>query len=234
MEAIILAGGMGTRLQSVVADVPKCMAPVAGKPFLYYLLTTLEAAGFKHIILALGYKHEVIENWLEGYKTSMKITSIVEKNPLGTGGAVKLALSEAEEPNVFVINGDSYLILDYTLFLKRHIYNKALVTIALKQMYCFDRYGKIVINSSATIINFGEKQYCDKGFINGGVYILNRNALNKFPEKFSLEKDFFEPEVLNETLAGFPTSGYFIDIGIPEDYLRAQNDFANGTPDFNT
>ena len=109
MEAIILAGGMGTRLQSVVADVPKCMAPVAGKPFLYYLLTTLEKSGFQHVILALGYKHEIIENWIKDFKTSLQITSVAEDLPLGTGGAVRLALSKATQSSVFVFNGDSYL-----------------------------------------------------------------------------------------------------------------------------
>jgi len=230
MEAIVLAGGMGTRLQSVVADLPKCMAPVAGKPFLYYLLTTLEKAGFRHIILALGYKHEAIETWLDGYETSLNIEPVVENTPLGTGGAVRLALSKATQTSVFVFNGDSYLELDYQALLKCHIEKKALATIALKQMFCFDRYGKVEINDDYRIIRFGEKQYCDAGFINGGVYVLNRNALETSPDKFSLEKDFFEPEASVGSLAGFPTNGYFIDIGIPEDYLRAQSDFACGVP----
>ena len=231
MEAIVLAGGMGTRLQSVVSDVPKCMAQVAGKPFLYYLLTTLEIRGFKHVILSLGYKYEVIKTWIENFETSIKIKCVIEDTLLGTGGAVKLALSKAEQSNVFVFNGDSYLGLDYSALLKCHIDKKSLATIALKQMFCFDRYGKVEIDEEARIVSFGEKQYCDVGFINGGVYVLNRNALDKFPEKFSLEKDFFEPEVLNGTLSGFPTDGYFIDIGIPEDYLRAQSDFKDGMPE---
>ena len=95
MECIILAGGMGTRLQSVVSDVPKCMAPVAGHPFLHYLITTLIEAGFKHIILSLGYKHEIIEEWLGANRFSADISTVVEEVPLGTGGAVKLALSKA-------------------------------------------------------------------------------------------------------------------------------------------
>jgi D-glycero-alpha-D-manno-heptose 1-phosphate guanylyltransferase len=232
MEAIILAGGMGTRLQPVVADVPKCMAPVAGKPFLHYLLSTLEIAGFQHIILALGYKHETIETWLSNYDTSLNITSLIEKTPLGTGGAIKMALSKVTQTAVFVFNGDSYLELDYQALLQSHLENKSLVTIALKQMFRFDRYGKVEINDDFRIVRFGEKQYCDAGFINGGVYVLHRNALERFPDKFSLEKDFFEPEANTGKLAGFPTNGYFIDIGIPEDYQRAQNDFAFEMPKF--
>ena len=230
MEAIILAGGQGTRLQSVVADVPKCMAPVAGKPFLYYLLTMLEASGFRHVILALGYKHETVETWLDSYETSLNITTIIEDTPLGTGGAVKSALSKATQADVFVFNGDSYLRLDYQALIECHIEKKALATIALKPMFRFDRYGKVEVNDDLRIVRFGEKQYCDAGFINGGVYVFNRNALEKFPEKFSLEKDFFEPEASAGNLAGFPADGYFIDIGIPEDYLRAGNDFACGIP----
>ena len=230
MEAVILAGGMGTRLQSVVADVPKCMAPVAGKPFLYYLLTTLETAGFKHVILALGYKHEITEAWLADYETSLNITTIVEDMPLGTGGAVKPALSKATQTSVFVFNGDSYLGLDYQAMLRYHIEKKASAVLALKQMFRFERYGQVEIDDEARIVRFGEKQYCDAGFINGGVYVLNRKILENFPDKFSLEKDFFEAEASSGKLIGFPTNGYFIDIGIPEDYLRAQNDFVYGIP----
>ena len=216
---------MGTRLQSVVADVPKCMAPVAGKPFLYYLLNALETAGFKHVILSLGYKHETVLTWIDTYNTSLKITPVVEDMPLGTGGAVKLALSYTAQPCVFVLNGDSYLNVDYQALMQCHVEKKARVTIALKQTYHFDRYGKVDIDNDARIICFGEKQYCESGLINAGVYVINRNALEKYPDKFSLEKDFFEPEAKTGNLFGFSTNGYFIDIGIPEDYRRAQDDF---------
>jgi D-glycero-alpha-D-manno-heptose 1-phosphate guanylyltransferase len=226
VEAIILAGGMGTRLLPVVADVPKSMAPVAGKPFLHYLLNTLETAEFQHVILALGYKHEAIETWLNDYKTSLNITLLVEDTPLGTGGAVKAALSQAKQTSVFIFNGDSYLELDYQAMMQFHTKKKAVVTMALKQMFRFDRYGKVEIDPDSRIVRFGEKQYCEVGFINGGVYVMNRTALEKFPDKFSIEKDFFELEARAGKLAGFPTNGYFIDIGIPEDYRRAQNDFA--------
>ena len=228
MEAIVLAGGMGTRLKSVVADLPKCMAPVAGKPFLYYLLNTLETAGFQHVILSLGYKHEAVKNWLSDYKTSLHITPVVEDTPLGTGGAIKLALSYTTQASVFVFNGDSYLQLDYQAMLKSHIEKKVLATVALKEMFRFDRYGKVELDDDFRIIHFGEKQYCETGFINGGVYVIDRSVPEKLPDRFSLEKDFFELKAGTGKLAGFPTNGYFIDIGIPEDYFRAQNDFATG------
>lgn len=227
MEAIILAGGMGTRLRPVVSDIPKCMALVAGKPFLYYLLTSLETAGFEHVILSLGYKHEMIEDYVrKGWE--MKITSVIETQPLGTGGAVKFALSSASCKDVFVLNGDTLLNVDYRQM--HHFHNKtnAKATLALKEMCDFDRYGAVETGVNSRIVRFMEKQYCRKGLINAGVYVLNKNTLTGFPEKFSLEKEFFERIVSEDSLSGFPVEGYFIDIGIPEDYSRAQTDFANG------
>lgn len=228
MEAIILAGGLGTRLQSVVQDVPKCMAPVAGKPFLFYLLKDLETAGFQHVILALGYKHEVVTQWISTCKTALKISFVVENEPLGTGGAVKLSLAQTSREAVFTLNGDTFLALNYPAMMAFHNEKKAAATLALKEMHHFERYGMVETNEDARIVRFREKQYCDRGFINGGVYVINRNVLDGFPEKFSLEKDFFEPQVSAGQLAAFPTSGYFIDIGVPEDYHRAQIDFYDG------
>lgn len=229
MEAIILAGGMGTRLRSVVSEVPKCMAPVAEVPFLYYLLKTLEQSGFSHVILSLGYKHEVIEKWIEAFPTRMKISSVIEDRPLFTGGAVKLALSQAKEKEVFVLNGDTYLGVDYGKMLKLHRETSANATLALKEMYDFDRYGLVELNPAThRILQFKEKQYRKSGLINGGIYLLNRDELNNYPEKFSLEKEYFETNVSTGILSGYISEGYFIDIGIPEDYARAQVDFKDG------
>lgn len=229
MEAIILAGGMGTRLRSMVSDVPKCMAPVAGKPFLYYLLATLEKAGFEHIILSIGYKHEIIEEWLDTLSFSMQVSFVIEQEPLGTGGAVKYALSQANEADVFILNGDTFLDVNYTAMLGLHQQTKALATLALKPMEKFDRYGVVDMDTiSHRIIRFLEKQYCESGLINGGTYLIKKEALDILPEKFSLEKDFFERIVSTEILSGFLSEGYFIDIGIPEDYIQAQKDFKDG------
>jgi D-glycero-alpha-D-manno-heptose 1-phosphate guanylyltransferase len=228
MEAVLLAGGMGTRLQSVVQDLPKCMAPVAGKPFLDYLLTTLETAGFRHLILSLGYKHEAVEEWIAGRSSPLKISIVIENEPLGTGGAVKLALSQATQKSVFVLNGDTFLGLDYRKMWSFHEKTTAIATLALKEMVDFDRYGVVEIDANFRIVRFREKQYCKQGYINGGVYLVDRNTFNGFPEKFSLEKDFFETNVESGQLSAFATKGYFIDIGIPEDYNRAQSDFADG------
>lgn len=226
MECIILAGGMGTRLQSVVSDVPKCMAPVAGHPFLYYLITSLIEAGFNHIILALGYKHEIIEEWIEANAFPINISTVTEETPLGTGGAVRLALSKAETNEVFVLNGDTFFGVRYPEMLGLHKSTQSAVTVALKRMEKFDRYGVVDIEQpTSRILGFNEKQYCESGLINGGVYLINRHELDNFPMKFSLEKDFFETTVRASTLSGYISEGYFIDIGIPEDYERAQTDF---------
>lgn len=226
MECIILAGGMGTRLRSVVSDVPKCMAPVAGKPFLYYLFTTLIESGFTHIILSLGYKHEVIEEWIASGSFPIAISSVTEDTPLGTGGAVKLALSRASEEEVFILNGDTFFEVSFTDMLTLHKQTRSAATLALKEMRQFDRYGVVDIEMpSNRILRFHEKQYCESGLINGGIYLINRRELDGYPAKFSLEKDFFEKQVSSSTLSGYISNGYFIDIGIPEDYERAQTDF---------
>jgi len=228
MEAVVLAGGMGTRLRSAVPDLPKCMAPVAGRPFLAWLLDDLEAAGFGHIILSLGYRHEAIENWVAERNNQARIDCVVEAEPLGTGGGVRLALQKAEESDVFVLNGDTWFGVDYAAMARFHRRQGLLATLALKPMRDFDRYGEVCCTPDGLIFAFKEKQACAQGLINGGVYLLQRGALAGCPERFSLERDFFEPLAAEEKLAGFRSEGYFIDIGIPTDYARAQQDFASG------
>ena len=228
MEAIVLAGGMGTRLRSAVPDLPKCMAPVAGRPFLAWLLDDLEAAGFSHIILSLGYRHEAIEDWVAARKNRARISCVVEAEPLGTGGGVRLALQKAEAHDVFVLNGDTWFGVDYAAMARFHQQQGLPATLALKPLRDFDRYGEVCCTAEGRITAFREKQPCAQGLINGGVYLLQRNALADCPERFSLERDFFEPLAARQQLAGFRSEGYFIDIGIPSDYARAQRDFASG------
>ncbi|MCL1822211.1 MAG: nucleotidyltransferase family protein [Prolixibacteraceae bacterium] len=228
MEAIILAGGLGTRLKSAVGDLPKCLAPVNGKPFLYYLLKNLEENRFSHIVLALGFKHEMVEKWLQTFATRMKITVMTESEPLGTGGAAKLALGETAADDVFILNGDTYFDVFFSEILAFHKNAKSEATLALKKMYRFDRYGTVEMNTLGRIIRFNEKQFCADGLINGGIYILRKNIFDTFPDKFSMEKDYFEKCVSGKIISGFAADGYFIDIGVPEDYERAQTDFKNG------
>jgi len=228
MEAIILAGGRGTRLKPVVSDVPKVMADVAGQPFLYYILRMLENSGFNHVILAVGYKHEIIEEWLKSYSTSMLLSVVIENVPLGTGGALRQSLTKAKDEDVFIINGDTFFEVDYSAMKVLHKRKRATCTLALKRMESFERYGTVCTSNTDTIIQFREKEYCESGLINGGVYLLQKNTLVDYPDKFSLEKDFFERVVPSGCLSGFVSEGYFIDIGIPEDYKRVQTDFIDG------
>ena len=228
MECVVLAGGKGTRLRSVVSDLPKCMALVAGRPFLAWLLDDLREAGFDHIILSLGYKHEAVEAWVATRPDRDSITCVVEEEPLGTGGGVRLALRQAREDAVFILNGDTFFGVDYPAMQAFHRQSGAQATLALKPLRDFDRYGEVTLDGEGRITAFREKRPCAEGLINGGVYLLQRDALAEMPERFSLEKDYFEPKAESAGLAGFRSEGYFIDIGIPADYARAQRDFADG------
>lgn len=220
MEAIILAGGFGTRLQSVVADVPKPMAPINDKPFLAYLVEELISNGITRIIMAVGYKKEVIEDYFKNNYKGCTIEYSNEDTPLGTGGCVKQAFSLCNEEKVFVINGDTMFKVDLN--------KMALLganSIAVKPLTNFDRYGEVVFNEYINL--FKEKQYCSKGHINGGIYLLNKNIFDNYnlENRFSLEVDFFEKYLKELKLKPFISDTYFIDIGIPEDYDKAGVDF---------
>lgn len=227
MEAIILAGGFGTRLRTVVSDVPKPMAPLndAGRPFLSVLLEKLAADGVTHVVLSTGYMSEVIERFFGNEYAGVRIDYSVEETPLFTGGAVKLALSRCQEETVFVLNGDTYFDVKMNEMCQFHADARADFTVAVKKMHDFDRYGTVEVQDGR-IVSFREKRYCEDGWINGGVYCLRRSLLTDFPlTKFSLEKDFMEKKLTEMKMAAFPSSGYFIDIGIPEDYALARKKF---------
>jgi D-glycero-alpha-D-manno-heptose 1-phosphate guanylyltransferase len=219
-DCIILAGGLGTRLQSVVNDRPKCLANIGNRPFLAYLLDYLQQQGVRNVVLSLGYKHELVEEWLLSYSSSLQIKIVVEEVPLGTGGGIKLALEKTTSPAVLVVNGDTLFAIDVAQLYACHQRNKCQVTLGLKPMRNFDRYGRVLIDKEQ-VTEFCEKQFCTEGLINGGVFILQRESLQRFPDKFSFEKDFLE-QVTGKNIGGYIEDGYFIDIGIPEDYERAQ------------
>lgn len=227
MECIVLAGGLGTRLRGAIGDFPKCMAPVNGKPFLHYIFTYLQQQGCKRVILSLGYKHEVITEWLKEHNWPFEISHVIEHEPLGTGGGIQLAMREAKEENVAVLNGDTMFQadLDDMLAFQKHMGAEA--SLALKEMKDFDRYGVVKLDNRYVITQFEEKQQRESGLINGGVYIINKKSfLDKgLPEKFSFEKDYLEAFVSEGKLYGYKNDGYFIDIGIPQDYEQAQEDF---------
>lgn len=225
MEAIVLAGGLGTRLAQVVKDVPKPMAPVCGRPFLEYLLDWLTGQGVDRVVLAVGYKKESIMDYFGHAYKGASIAYSVEDTPLYTGGATKKAMSLCRDERVFVVNGDSYFPVDLLQMRNNPKAVAAPVTIAVKRMKRFSRYGNVTIDNEGFITAFHEKRYCEEGCINGGVYDIARTVLESYPEAFSMENDCFPALVSERTIRAFSDDGAFIDIGIPEDYARAQELF---------
>lgn len=227
MECIILAGGLGTRIRSSIGEMPKCMAPVAGQPFLYYLLQHLAGQGCTKAVLALGYKYEVVTDWIESGAWPFAIEYSIEHEPLGTGGAMLQAMQSCKENYVAVVNGDTYFPVDLTELLRYGKEKDATCALALKELHNFNRYGLVHIDNNGHIQSFEEKRETEQGLINGGVYAINRQTLlnQNLPTKFSFEKDFLEAQISFGQLYGKVFEDYFLDIGIPEDYNQAQEDF---------
>lgn len=226
-EAIILAGGFGTRLQGVVKDLPKPMAPVNGRPFLTYILDYLIDYEYQRVVLSVGYLHEKIVDYFgKKYKT-LEIDYAVEEEPLGTGGGILFAMSKCTADNVLVINGDTMFKVDLTVFERFHQKKNGLLSIVLREVEDVARYGSVSVGDNGIIKLFSEKQASvGSGFINGGVYFINRKIFGKYPQpkKFSFEKDLMTKYYTQECFYAMPSDGYFIDIGIPEDYARAQQE----------
>lgn len=222
MEAIVLAGGFGTRLRQVVADVPKPMAPIAGRPFLEILLGSLARKGFARVVLSLGFMAEKISDHFGARFAGMDIAYVVEETPLGTGGAIRLALDACTQDHVFVFNGDTYLDLEVQPLEQRWQAKRHQVVVGRK-VPDTSRYGRLVVDGGR-ITCFAEKGISGSGLINAGCYVLAKDALARFTlnQPFSIETDYLIPEVTSATVEVFVTDGIFIDIGIPEDYARAQ------------
>ncbi len=221
-EAVILAGGLGTRLRSVIKDLPKPMAEVNGKPFLHYLFVYLKNQGIKSVVLSVGYKHEIIQHHFGDNYIGIRIHYAIEDSPLGTGGAIKLAMEHITEERCYVLNGDTYFDIDLHLLSQL----KGGCVIAAKMLTNFDRYGTISINTEGEVEQFIEKKYSEKGFINGGVYCLEKSIFSTITEaKFSFETAVLEPLSSQGKVQAVKCDGYFKDMGIPEDYAQIERDF---------
>jgi D-glycero-alpha-D-manno-heptose 1-phosphate guanylyltransferase len=226
MEAIILAGGTGTRLQSVVKDVPKPMADINGRPFLCYVLDYLSLNNVNKVFLSVGYKYEIIKNYFGLRYKNIDIDYIIEDKPLGTGGAIKKALRKTEKDRIIILNGDTFFNVDLRRMAEFHLAKNSLLTIAAKPMQNFDRYGTIVLKDER-IVGFKEKSFKDFGYINGGIYIIEKKIGDCFSDKqdpFSFEVDFMHKKINDISAFAFMSDGYFIDIGVPEDYKKARNE----------
>jgi len=224
LKLLLLAGGLGTRLRSEIPDLPKVLAPINGTPFLHYIIESYQKQGVVDMVFLLGYKSEMIIEYLEKSFPQLKKHYIIEKEQLGTGGAILQGILQSDGDNFIITNGDTFFDVDLKNMIDYH--NEAECSIALKPMINFDRYGSVALDVNNNITEFNEKKFCDKGFINGGVYILNKQAFlrHSFPNIFSFENEYLANKALDKTLKGFISDGYFIDIGIPEDYSRAQKE----------
>jgi D-glycero-alpha-D-manno-heptose 1-phosphate guanylyltransferase len=203
------------------------MAAVNEKPFLHYIFQYLEQQQCERVILSLGYKHEIITSWCQKQKFSFEIDFAIEDKPLGTGGAIQLALQKARFESVAVLNGDTFFNIDLNQLFSFHQSKKAATSLALKHMLQFVRYGAVHVDENDCILAFEEKAFREEGLINGGVYIISKKSFfdKRLPETFSFEKDYLEAFVSEGRFYGQRNDAYFIDIGIPDDYAKAQLDF---------
>lgn len=221
-EAVVLAGGFGTRLAHIVSNVPKPMAPVCERPFLRFILNDLQTKGVERVVLAVGYKQEVIRDFFGGTYRGMELVYASEDVPLGTGGAIKQALGLCREAKVLVVNGDTYFDVDLVALQTVAEAHPGAFVLAVKRMYDFNRYGALELDGQR-VTAFREKAPCQEGLINGGVYLLERTALNGVAEQaFSFETVVLESAAADGMVYAVEQDGYFIDIGIPEDYAAAQ------------
>lgn len=226
MEAIVLAGGFGTRLRQAVPDLPKPMAPIAGRPFLEILLGSLAAKGVTRVVLSLGYLAEKISGHFGASFAGMDLVYEVEHAPLGTGGAVRLAMQQCRQDHVFVFNGDTYLDLDIGA-VERLWQSHRRPIIVGREVDDTARYGRLDTDG-VRVSGFAEKGAAGPGLINAGTYVLQRGQLDGFAlnTAFSLETDYLAKILAAEPFDLFATSGHFIDIGVPEDFARAQTELA--------
>jgi len=222
--AIILAGGLGTRLKQAVPLLPKCLAPVAGKPFIDYVINHLAQQGISDWIFALGYEAEAVQQHLEQHFSHLNPKFSVEQSPLGTGGALVLAASLTQQQNVVVVNADTLFKSQLQPAFALHQSNSAWCTVLLKPMTQFDRYGTVQLKPNGCIAGFTEKQFTAQGHINGGSYLLDLQAFLSlsWPSAFSFETDFLATFSKNGHIFGQVQDQFFIDIGIPHDYQMAQ------------
>ena len=225
MEAIILAGGFGTRLKHIVSDVPKPMAPINNKPFLVFILDYLKNYDCTKVIMAVGYKSNSIKEYFKNSYKGMEITYSDEDNPLGTGGAIKKALMNTAEEEIFILNGDTFFNCNLNEMRITHESSSCDITVAVKRMKDYCRYGSVVIKNNK-IIKFIEKQKTNEGVINAGIYLINKKIFEKISEvEFSFEQIILDSLIYS--MCAYESKGYFIDIGVPEDYYKAQKDFVN-------
>ncbi|KMT66637.1 hypothetical protein XM47_03460 [Catenovulum maritimum] len=224
-EAVILCGGLGTRLRSLVSDRPKPMAQIGDKFFLDLLIENLQSQGIKRIILCTGYLSEYIETRASRWSQSTEIIISKEEQKLDTGGAIKNALKHLESDVFIALNGDSYCQFDLSKLVSHHFSKQALITITTSYQTDVTSFGSIEINENGMITDFLEKGHNGSGFVNSGIYVIDKKVFGNILEtKFSLERDLF-PALINDRMTAFVNNFSFIDIGTPESYKTAKTIF---------
>jgi len=226
LKAIVLAGGLGTRLASITSKIPKPMAQIGSRPFLEYLLDYLVEQGVEQVVLAVSHKWETIRGHFGDAYRGMLLSYSVEEQPLGTGGAIRQALESIADDEVVVLNGDTLFRIDLEGMVNKHRNGGSRLSIALKQVSDSGRFGRIEVSADGVITSFLEKSTGGPGWINGGIYMLNRDLFADFPmpARFSFEQDLVEPGIDRIQPRAFQSDAYFIDMGIPEDYERARRE----------
>ena len=226
-EAIILAGGLGTRLKSVISDIPKPMAPIHDKPFLEYLLSYLVKFKIKKVVLSVGYKYQNIFDYFGDNFKGMELLYAIEDKPLGTGGGINNAMYHINNDHFFLLNGDTFYEVDLNKLYHLHIEEKADICLSLLPMKKFSRYGSVKVNGTK-ITEFKPEKFTEIGLINGGVYVVNRSVFQEHSsgKKFSFETDLLQVMCNKLNFHGYISEAPFIDIGIPEDYKKALEYFS--------
>lgn len=230
-EAIVLAGGKGTRMQSLLKGGQKCLAPVHGKPFLHYVLSHLRQEGISRVIFALGVDAEATRTYAEANWPLLEKRYSTETTPLGTGGAIKQAVARATEENLLIVNGDTLFRFNLRQAAELHFSAAADCTLLLKPLSNFERYGVVTLSNNNRVTGFEEKKKVDRGLVNAGAYLLKRSSFGRIslPNAFSFEKDFLETYFSQMKFMGCTQDEYFIDIGVPEDYEKAWTTLKTGT-----
>lgn len=225
MKAIVLAGGFGTRLRERVPDLPKPMAPVAGRPFLEYVLDRLVAGGVSEIILSVGYRADVIKGHFGNAYRNATVSYAVESEPLGTGGAIAYAIIGQGDAPVLVLNGDTFINIDYAELMDWYVQSPSQVAMVLREVPDVTRYGSVLV-LDGRVSGFAEKGKVGYGLINAGVYVIDPGVFETFglAGRFGFEADLLQDHCDKLMPRAFITDEYFIDIGIPQDYERAQRE----------
>jgi D-glycero-alpha-D-manno-heptose 1-phosphate guanylyltransferase len=232
ITAAILVGGLGSRLRPAVTDRPKALANIGGRPFLTYLFDQLVAAGVRDIVLCTGYLGDQIPMIFGESYDNLCLSYSHESTPLGTAGALRLALSLLNSDPVLVMNGDSYCDANLRELWLWHAKRYAKATLLLTKVFDAERFGQVRVDSDGKITDFKEKsREQGSGWINAGIYLLNRDLLEEIlvNRAVSLEREVF-PSWIGRGLYGFQSEARFIDIGTPEAYADADSFFAGGLP----